>query len=247
MLHLTRDAALLRTRQQLEAEGWQRTGEVFRQGQALYVPVYEEAMLQPWGASHNPGQLVSPRYWAPSERVMQAVAHVPEALLQAYRTRRADAVVKMLSAWVGGYHLNHGHNTCTRETLAQVYNPMFHALPSTPGAWVAAPALEREWPLTPSDLLLIKRQHDALTLARHLIEKHCPDWFMAWREVVAAGAYGHGERVSTCGTGSELYSAATGRRGCNTRQLSPGEPQQHGRRFLRAPENVRPPSHASDT
>ena len=102
MLHLTRDAALLRTRQQLEAEGWQRTGEVFRQGQALYVPVYEGAMLQPWGASHNPGQLVSPRYWAPSERVMQAVAHVPEALLQAYRTRRADAVVKMLSAWVGG-------------------------------------------------------------------------------------------------------------------------------------------------
>jgi hypothetical protein len=187
MLHLTRDAALLRTRQQLEAEGWQRTGEVFRQGQALYMPVYEEAMLQPWGASHNPGQLVSPRYWAPSERVMQAVAHVPEALLQAYRTRRADAVVQMLAAWVGGYHLNHGHNTCTRETLAQVYNPMFHALPSTPGAWVAAPALEREWPLTPGDLLLIKRQHDALTLARHLIEKHCPDWFMAWREVVAAG------------------------------------------------------------
>ena len=70
----------------------------------------------------------------------------------------------MLAAWVGGYHLNRGHNTCTRETLAQVYNPMFHALPSTPGAWAAAPALEREWPLTPGDLLLIKRQHDALTL-----------------------------------------------------------------------------------
>ena len=50
MLHLTRDAALLRTRQQLEAEGWQRTGEVFRQGQALYVPVYEEAMLQSLGS-----------------------------------------------------------------------------------------------------------------------------------------------------------------------------------------------------
>ena len=164
MLHLTRDAALLRTRQQLEAEGWQLTGEVFRQGQALYVPVYEGALLRPWGASPHPGQSVSPRYWVPSERVMQAVARVPEALVQAYRTRRADEVVKMLAAWVGGYHLNRGHNTCTRETLAQVYNPMFHALPSTPGAWAAAPALEREWPLTPGDLLLIKRQHDALTL-----------------------------------------------------------------------------------
>ena len=195
MLHLTRDAALLRTRQQLEAEGWQLAGEVFRQGQALYVPVYEGAMLRPWGVSGAPGQTVSPRYWVPSAHVMQAVARVPEALLQAYRTRRADAVVKMLAAWVGGYHLNRGHNTCTRETLAQVYNPMFHALPPTPGAWAAAPALERKWPLTPGDLLLIKRQHDALTLARHLIEKHCPGWFMAWREVVEAG---HWVTASVC-------------------------------------------------
>jgi hypothetical protein len=187
MLHLTRDAALLQTRQQLEAEGWQRTDEVFRQGQALYVPVYEGAMVQPWGALHNPGQSVSPRYWVPSERVMQAVARVPEALLHAYRTRRTDAIVQILAGWVGGYHLNRGHSTCTRATLAQVYNPMFQALPSTPGAWAAAPALEREWPLTPGDLLLIKRQHEALTLARHLIEKHCPDWFIAWRAVVEAG------------------------------------------------------------
>jgi len=95
--------------------------------------------------------------------------------------------VKILAAWVGGYHLNRGYNICTRETLAQVYNPMFHALPPTSGAWAAAPALEREWPLTPGDLLLIKRQHDVLTLARDLIEKHCPGWCMAWREVVEAG------------------------------------------------------------
>jgi hypothetical protein len=186
MLHLTRDAALLRTREQLEAEGWRLDGEVFRQGQALYVPVYEGAMLRPWGASYNPGQSIFPQYWVPAGRVMQAVARVPEALMQAYRTHRTDAVVKMLAAWVGGYHLNRGHNTCTRETLAQVYNPMFHTLPSTPGAWAAAPALEQEWPLTPGDLLLIKRQHDALALARYLIEKHCPAWFMAWREVAEA-------------------------------------------------------------
>ena len=247
MLHLTRDAALLRTRQQLEAEGWQLTGEVFRQGQALYVPVYEGALLHPWGASPHPGQSVSPRYWVPSERVMQAVARVPEALLQAYRTRRADEVVKMLAAWVGGYHLNRGHNTCTRETLAQVYNPMFHALPSTPGAWAAAPALEREWPLTPGDLLLIKRQHDALTLTRHLIEKHCPDWLMAWRTVVEAERMITVQRVSTCRTGSELCSAAAGLHGCDASHVSPGEPQQRGRRFLRTPENVRSPSHASAT
>src|SRR5262249_26119328 len=114
-------------------------------------------------------------------------ARVPEALLHAYGSRRVDEIVKMLAAWVGGYHLNRGHNTCTRETLAQVYNPMFHTLPSTPGAWAATPAMERKWPLTPGDVLLIKRQHDALTLARDLIEKHSPDWFMAWRAVVESG------------------------------------------------------------
>ncbi len=184
MLHLSRDAALLRARQQLEAEGWWLDGEVWRQGKALYVPVYEGAMLRPWGASHTPSPAVSPQYWVSPECVVQAVSRVPEALLQAYRTRRADDILKILAAWLAGYHLNRGHNTCTRETLAQVYNPMFHALPPTPGAWVAAPELEREWPLTPGDLLLIKRQQDVLTLAHHLTEKHCPGWFIAWREVV---------------------------------------------------------------
>jgi hypothetical protein len=184
MLHLTRDAALLRTRQQLVAEGWWLDGEVWRQGKALYVPVYEGAMLRPWGASHTPGPAVSPQYWVSPERVVQAVSRVPEALLQAYRTRRADEILKILAAWLAGYHLNRGHNTCTRETLVQVYNPMFHALSPTPGAWVAAPELEQEWPLTLGDLLLIKRQQDVLTLAHHLTEKHCPGWFIAWREVV---------------------------------------------------------------
>ena len=178
---------------------------------------------------------------------MQAVARVPEALLQAYRTRRADAVVKMLAAWVGGYHLNRGHNTCTRATLAQVYNPMFHALPSTPGAWAAAPALEREWPLTPGDLLLIKRQHDALTLARHLIEKHCPDWFMAWREVIEAGRMVTASVCPRVGLAQSCALLQLAGADARPRQLSPGEPQQRGRRFLRAPENVRPPSHVSDT
>src|SRR5262249_60593448 len=124
------------------AECWLLSGEVFLHGQALYVSVYEGAMLRPWGASPHPDQSMSPRYWVPSERVMQAVARVPEALLHVYATRRVDEIVKMLAAWVGGYHLNRGHNLCTRETLAQVDNPMFHALPPTPGAWTAAATLE---------------------------------------------------------------------------------------------------------
>src|SRR5712692_269376 len=146
--------------------------------------VYEGTMLRPLGASHPLSPPVDHQYWVSPERVVQALARVPEALLHAYATRRADDILKILAAWVAGYHLNRGHDTCTRETLAQVYNPMFHALPLTPGAWAAAPALEREWPCTPGDLLLIKRQHDVLALARHLIEKHCPGWCIAWREMV---------------------------------------------------------------
>ena len=98
--------------------------------------------------------------------MVQAVSRVPTALLHTYGTRKADEILKTLAAWLAGYHLKHGHHTCTRETLAQTYNPMFHALPSTPGAWAAAPELGRVWPLTPGDLLLIKRQHEALTQVR---------------------------------------------------------------------------------
>ena len=184
MLHLTSDASLLRTRQQLQADGWQLDGVVFRQGPARYVPVYEGGMLHPWGESHPPEPAVSPRYWVAPGRVVQAVARVPAALLHAYGTRKADEILQALAVWLAGYHLNRGHRACTRETLAQVYNPMFQALPPMPGAWTAAPELERAWPLTPGDLLLIKRQHDVLTLARHLIEKHSPEWFLAWREPI---------------------------------------------------------------
>jgi hypothetical protein len=93
MFHLTNDAALLRTRQQLETEGWQLDGVVFRQGQARYVPVYEGSMLQPWGDGYRAGQTVSPqygidqtrapRYWVAPGRVVQAVARVPATLLKA--------------------------------------------------------------------------------------------------------------------------------------------------------------------
>ena len=97
MLHQTRDATLLRTRQQLEAEGWRLDGVVFRQGQALYLPVYEGAMLRPWGASDAPGQAVSPQYWVPAARVMQAVARVIEEESQR-RPRRTGGGVAQLCA-----------------------------------------------------------------------------------------------------------------------------------------------------
>lgn len=181
MLHLSRDAALLRTHQQLEAEGWQREGVVFRQGQARYVPVYEGAMLRPWGEVRPAEPPVAPRYWVPSSRVVQALSRVPPTLLHAYGARKADEILHALAAWLAGYHVNRGHAICTRETLARVYSPMFQALSVTPGAWAAAPELERAWPLTPGDLVLLKRQHDVFTLARQLIERRCPEWCIAWR------------------------------------------------------------------
>jgi len=183
MLQLTRDAALLRTRQELEHAGWRLHGEVFRRGQAISLPVYEAAMLRPLGTL---APLSTPQCWIAPEHIMQAVASLPPVFLHAYRRRRADDLLKVLAAWLAGYHLNQGHQTCTRETLSQVYNPMFQALAPTPGAWVAAPELAREWPLTPGDLLLIKRQRDILTLARQLAEKHTPGWFLTWRERIFA-------------------------------------------------------------
>ncbi|MGE3536766.1 MAG: hypothetical protein AB7N91_04910 [Candidatus Tectimicrobiota bacterium] len=182
MLQLTRDAALLRTPEQLEAEGWRFDGERFRHGQNSYLPVYEGPMLAALTCP-TPQRLPGlPRYWIPAGQVVQHTTHVPEALVQAYAHKRPDAILKVLASWVGGYHLSLGHQHCTRDTLVQTYNPMFQALPGEPAAWSAEISLAQRWPLRPADVRLLRQQHDVLLLTRQLITQRCPDWLVSWRE-----------------------------------------------------------------
>jgi len=45
MLHMANDSGLFRTREQLEADGWSLEGNVFRQGDRAYLPLYEAKMV----------------------------------------------------------------------------------------------------------------------------------------------------------------------------------------------------------
>src|SRR5690606_31754447 len=45
MFHMSNDSHLFRTREELEAEGWQLEGNVFVRGDERYLPLYEAKML----------------------------------------------------------------------------------------------------------------------------------------------------------------------------------------------------------
>lgn len=182
MLHLTRHAALLRTPSQLEAEGWRYDGDRFRYEHRSYVPVYEGSMVHALSNPLPQDVLTPPRWWVPASHIVQATSYVPEGLLQAYEHKRPQDILHVLASWLGGQPRHQGQQAWTRDTLVQLYNPMFQALPVTPGAWAPEPELARRWPLTPDDLRLIQRQHDVLLLARQLIAQRCPTWLVSWRE-----------------------------------------------------------------
>src|SRR5262249_53879780 len=45
MFHMANDSGRFRTREQLESDGWQLDGNVFRRGGGAHLPVYEAKML----------------------------------------------------------------------------------------------------------------------------------------------------------------------------------------------------------
>lgn len=86
MFHMTNDASVFRTPQQLEAEGWQRHGNLYRKGNAEYLPLYEGRLghqfnhrfaTQPYGELvectreqlRDPDFRVTPQYCVPRGEV----------------------------------------------------------------------------------------------------------------------------------------------------------------------------------
>jgi hypothetical protein len=94
MLHMANDSGLFRTAAELGKDGWRLDGNVFRKGDAEYVPLYEAKMLHHydhrWGTYEgqteaqanqgklpeltaeqhaDPGRLALSRYWVPASEV----------------------------------------------------------------------------------------------------------------------------------------------------------------------------------
>jgi len=91
MFHMANDSHLFRTCEQLRAEGWTLDGNLFRKGDAVYLPLYEAKMLHQfdhrWATYENgetrdvseaekadPHFVVQPRYWVPDTEVANRLA-----------------------------------------------------------------------------------------------------------------------------------------------------------------------------
>jgi hypothetical protein len=91
MFDMSNDSSLFRTHEQLEAEGWNLDGNVFRHGDDAYLPLYEAKMFHHfdhrWATydghdtrdltpdeKADPFSLALPRYWVPAGEVAARLA-----------------------------------------------------------------------------------------------------------------------------------------------------------------------------
>ena len=113
MFHMSNDSHLFHTREQLEADGWQLAGNVFRKDGTEYLPLYEAKMIHHfdhrWASyrtedgkdvavdvsgknKQDPDIAVLPRYWVAAREVHLRVANLPKGLLAALRDRHTDLI-----------------------------------------------------------------------------------------------------------------------------------------------------------
>ena len=113
MFHMSNDSHLFLTRDQLEADGWQLVGNVFRKDGVEYLPLYEAKMIHhfdhrwasyrgvdgedaaldvPSENKQDPGFAILPRYWVSAREARLRVANLPKGLLAALRERDTDLI-----------------------------------------------------------------------------------------------------------------------------------------------------------
>ena len=113
LFNMTSDSHLFRTKEQLEADGWELSGNVFRKCGTECFPLYEAkliyhfdhrwasygledgkdvAVVVPSKNKQDPGFAVLPRYWVTAREVYLRVANLPKGLLAALRDRNAELI-----------------------------------------------------------------------------------------------------------------------------------------------------------
>ena len=113
MFDMSNDSHLFRTREQLEGDGWELAGNVFRKDGMKYLPLYEAKMIHhfdhrwasyrrengeavpldvPSEDKQDPDFSVLPRYWVSAREVRLRVANLPKGLLDALRDGHAELI-----------------------------------------------------------------------------------------------------------------------------------------------------------
>ena len=124
LFNMTSDSHLFRTRKQLEAEGWELDGNVFRRDGAEYLPLYEAKMIHhfnhrwatlqageigvsPLAEKLDPNGTVLPRYWVEAREVYLRTADLPKELLDGLRDRNTSVIVSSVAHLLFAHWLRH--------------------------------------------------------------------------------------------------------------------------------------------
>ena len=142
MFHMANDSHLFRTREQLEGDGWQLVGNVFRRDGMEYLPLYEAKMIHHvdhrWASyrredgrdvavdvaredKQDPGFGVLPRYWVEAREAQLGGANLPKGLLAALRDRDADRITLAVCHLLFLGWLHRGSGGSADRAIANVF------------------------------------------------------------------------------------------------------------------------------
>ena len=160
MFDMSNDSHLFRTREQLEADGWELTGNVFRKDGMEYLPLYEAKMIHHfdhrWASyrreagsdvavdvaredKQNPGFAALPRYWVEAREVRLRVAKLPKGLLSALRDCDADRIALEICHLLFLDWLHRGSGGSVERAIANVFPSWIDFVAHYPFAREVAP------------------------------------------------------------------------------------------------------------
>jgi len=122
LFNMTSDSHLFRTKDQLEAEGWELDGNAFRKGDEEYLPLYEAKMIHHfdhrWATyegldtrdlelveKQNSDCVALGRYWVERREVLLRTAELPKGLIQSLRSKSEELIALsmahlMFASWL---------------------------------------------------------------------------------------------------------------------------------------------------
>ncbi|MBY0523558.1 MAG: N-6 DNA methylase [Gemmataceae bacterium] len=212
LFDMANDSHHFRTKPELESTGYRLKGNVFVGAKDRYLPLFEAKMLHQFdhrfstyeGATQsqlnvgilpqptaeqkrNPAFVVQPRYWVQEDVVESAIPKYPEPLALALAAEHRPSIQHVLGLWAAGYHLEQGNSEAASRLLDTPPNDLDRAASRAIGSGrleEVAASLQRDYPLTAADVQAIdKEMKEPEKLARELVERFSPKWFLGWRDI----------------------------------------------------------------
>ena len=207
------DSHHFRTAEETLREGFRLEGNIYVGRDGRCLPLYEAKMLHHFdhrfstyeGATEkqlnvgilpqptaeqkrDPSFVVQPRYWVREDVVESTVPKYPEPLAAALRIGHLPSIQRVLCWWEAGYHFNQGDEERGAALLFSAKRfdldcAVGQAFPDSDPQTIAA-SLDRDFHLTREEVASIAKQLGSPEdLARNLVARFSPKWFLGWRDI----------------------------------------------------------------